>query len=60
MSPVATFICYDRQTNATVQITHASANVTYSGVSISQDGRYVVYQGHGDALTGRVLCLRPR
>ncbi len=36
---------YDRQTNTTTAITHASGNgVTYSGVSISQDGRYVVYQ----------------
>ncbi|HEY2253825.1 MAG TPA: FecR domain-containing protein, partial [Planctomycetaceae bacterium] len=38
---------YDRQSNTTTAITHAANGVSYSGVSISQDGRFVVYQTEG-------------
>ena len=47
MSPSGDVYLYDRADQVTIQITHATGSVTYSGVSISQDGRYVVYQSSG-------------
>ncbi len=40
---------YDRQTQTTTAITHASSgSASYQGASISLDGHYVVYQSGGD------------
>ena len=36
---------YDRATGTTTQVTPANDGFTYSGQTISSDGRYVVYQG---------------
>ncbi|QWG18005.1 FecR domain-containing protein [Bradyrhizobium sediminis] len=43
--PDGSIFLYDRQSNTTITIAQAGNGFTYSGQTISADGRYIVFQG---------------